>query len=266
MAAALEEFAVLRPAALEMEGRPYRVKKLELIDYRPERSADTLLVSPGCIGIFIGPKGSALLAEVREAATGGKESGGFADRLRSQLADRPGMPVADAVDLLLKQPVFGSVRYGGRTVVSSVFPAPGAPLAAIALPYNGGQLAPGAFSLVEHYLEGRTEELDGIAIRHSPQLTAAEKAALDKLPPEMAELNVGTAVFCFALSVIAIAAAVSLATGICCPQRGVSLPSDTTSSTPVPNVHITDVQLSNMSAALAARELLRIRREILERT
>lgn len=265
MAITFSDLEVLRPAALEAEGRPYRVTQLEVLDYQPTYGdLDTILVRPGCIGVFVGPKPSPLIAAVRHAirANDGTDQR-LANTIREQLAGRARIALEDAVDLLVQQPVFASIRYGGRTLVSSLFAPPGLPMAAVAIPYNGGTLAPRGFSLVEHYTPGATDALDAVLVRHTPQLTKGEKAALDRLPTDLAEMNVGTAALCFALSAVAIASAVCLATGICCPHRP-RVPRDDEDFATTPDFHLQDEQLTQMNPALAARHLLRIRRDALE--
>jgi hypothetical protein len=266
MSLTLENVQVLRPASLETEGRPYRVKPLEVIDYETDLYAEgTLLVRSGSIGLFAAPKGSALLDEVRRAATAGDGSDReVAQRIREQFIDRKMLPIDEAVRLLIDQPVFASMRYGGRTLATSIFTPPGADIAAVAMPYNGGRLASDGFSLVEHYREDSGAELDAFVLRHAPALTRAESAALDKLPAEMLEMNVGNAALCYALSLVGIAVVVSLATGICCPHWVVRANDPGAASTPMPDLHIGDAQVERMSAATTARHLLRIRREMLE--
>jgi hypothetical protein len=266
MSLTLENVQVLRPASLETEGRPYRIKPLEVIDYKADLDADgTVLIRPGTIGLFAAPKGSPLLEEVRRAATAGDGSDrAVAERIREQFVDRQMLPIEEAVRLLIDQPVFASMRYGGRTLATSIFTPPGSDIAAVAMPYNGGRLAQDGFSLVEHYREDSDAELDGFVLRHAPELTRSESAALDKLPAEMSEMNVGNAALCYALSLVGIAAVVSLATGICCPHWVVEANDPGSASTPMPDLHLGDAQLEKISAAATARHLLRIRREMLE--
>src|SRR5262249_37579084 len=152
MSLTLDDVQVLRPASLETEGRPYRIKPLEVIDYAADLDAErgALLVKPGCIGLFAAPKGSELLEEVRRAATAGDGSDrAGADRIRAMFVDRQMLPVEEAIRVLIAQPVFASLRYGGRTLATSVFTPPGSEIAAVAMPYNGGRLASEGFSLVE---------------------------------------------------------------------------------------------------------------------
>ena len=55
----------------------------------------------------------------------------------------------------------------------------------------GGKLADARLLLVEHPVSDNVKPLDVLVLRHLPELTKAERAALQKVPAEQRAMNVG---------------------------------------------------------------------------
>ncbi|RYG24114.1 hypothetical protein EON82_11825, partial [bacterium] len=214
----VSEIETILPVAREIESRQVRKSPLPVIDYVPSAGEEGFfLAEPGALTVFLARKGSWVLDEVRRAAV---DATGYDSELFQKLAKyfdgRQSVPLGEAVDMVLRQPTFSSVRYQNKVLASSLFLPEDIPVVALALPYNGGEFDPAAFVLVEHLREGSDVEFEGLILRHSPELTEAEREALRLVPPDQDENNVGGIGMCFAACAIAVAALVCLATTLCC--------------------------------------------------
>lgn len=255
------DFDILGAAAKEAESRPLRCSEIEVMDYVPSSVDPALqLAGPGTITLILARKGSRILDEIRAAAGAGNGADQqLTARLRAQSRGRTPLPLEDALELLKTQPVIADVRYGGITVASNYFVPDDADYTAVILPYNGGRLARQGFTLVEHWREDVDCPLQAVALRHAPALTPAERAALEQVPADQLELNVGRAYMCWALSVIAIAALVTLV-AIC--TYGPEEDDDHDG----PNDHLSEDDILALGPAVTARQLLALRRRKLEGT
>lgn len=247
----------LGAAALEAESRPMRCSPIEILEYTPS-SGDPArqLAGPGTVTLFLARKGSPVLDEIRAAASGGQDQQ-LTARLRAQSKGRTPLPLNRALEMLKAQPVFADVRYGGLTLASNYFVPGDAACSAVVLPYNGGRLARQGFTLVEHWRAADDSPLQAVALLHAPPLTAAEKAALEQVPADQLELNVGKSYMCWALSAIALAALVTLA-AICTYQP------ESDDDHRGPGDHLDEDEILALGPAATARELLRLRRRKLE--
>jgi|GEM_PF-5741771 hypothetical protein len=215
------EILAILPAAREAENRPVRARSVRVVDYRPTPDLDGYYLGvPGALTVFLARRGSWILDAVAAAAV---SQDGEDSRLYAQLAryfdGRQTMPLEDAVALVVQQPTYASVRYQGKTLATSLFLPEDIPVIALNLPYNGGDIDLGAFTLIEHYREDSEIEFDAVVLRHMPELNEAERDAMKLVPPDQDELHVGGIGMCFALCGVAVAALVCLATGLCC-NRG----------------------------------------------
>jgi hypothetical protein len=204
------DIELLRPLALEAASRPIRHRKLEVIDYQPssDRPEEHLALA-GTITVLLAKPGSKLLMEIRSAvAACDNRDRKLAKRLYKQYANRYPSPLPEAVKVAQSQPVFADLRYGGATLAPYLFVPKDLDVAIVNLPYNGGRLARGGFSLAEH---PRTEEdisLDVLVLRNTPPLSKAEVSALAKVPEAQRELNVGAGPGEVACSVVLLTLAV----------------------------------------------------------
>jgi len=244
----------------EIESRPMRVRKLDVVEYSPQGDAATRpLVVPGTITIILARAGSAQLARVREAARKGQALDAELSALvYEKYENRKPVSVAEAVARICAQPVIAEIRYGGSTILSGAAVADDLELAVTAVPYNGGRLAPGGFSLVERYREGTGHQLEGFILASAPPLTEAEKAALQQVPEDQLELNVGQ-VHAEALPFIATITVVAETAvfAVAWTKTAWGLMSQG-------EEHIKEDELQNLGPGASARKLLAIRRKILE--
>jgi hypothetical protein len=246
-------FEPIRAVALEVEARPSRTSKIEVLDYRPShRDEHLFLAKPGTVTLFLARRGAEVLSEIRHlVGTSSDKDRLLTARLMSQFERRTVVTLEKAAALLTAQPVFASVRYHGRTLAQSLFVPDDLDVCVVPMPYNGGHLSLDEFTLVEHYLPDAADRLEAIAIRHAPPLTRAEQAALNAVPEDQNEWNVSSPMMCYALTGVAIVAVVIGATSFC---YHIESPEET----------IPEVEIRAIGPAATARRLLAIRRRIIE--
>ncbi len=248
------------PAFRETQARPIRVTNLDVID----RSPLSDIGASGAITVFIARKGSGALDDVRVAVT---EGSGYSQKVLDRLRGPTEAPFAgfeislpEFVQMVVRAPVFADVRYGGEVLNRGLFLPEGLDLAISVFPYNGGRLAREGFSLAEHYQEGTDVALEGLVVRASPPLTAAERAALDKVPEDQSVLNVGTALSCkttwWAVAVMTAVRAIQATAAVTC----FTIVAVQASAAP-----LSEAELAERGPAASARKLLAIRRDLLLR-
>jgi hypothetical protein len=243
-------------AAHEAESRPLRHTPVEIIDYHPSRHDRHVLAPTGSVMVYVAQKGSRVISRIRDTVS--SKSGGdiqLAEELHKQYEGRKLLSPFQAWRQLKSQAVFGDIRYGGRTIANNLFVPAGATAAWIASPYNGGHLSPRELTLVEHFREGSPAALEAIALRCQPSLTPAERAAVDAVPADQLELNLGPNGDCCGgvTDVVQIIIAIIVATSLCDPQGW--------SQDPVE--HLSEEELKAMSPTATAIRLMEIRREAL---
>jgi len=191
------DLRALNAATLEAERRALRQRRLAVFDYQPSsKEAVVALAAPGTVTLYLGRRGEPMLRQIAETAMRkGRDDARLALKIREGLErrERQRMSVPEAVDLLVKQPVFADLRYGGKTVASHLFVPDDMDIVSVVMPYNGGRLARGGFTLVEHIAEGSHAALTGLLVRAAPPLTRAEAVALSLVPSSQLEANVGVA-------------------------------------------------------------------------
>lgn len=249
-----EPIQALRPVALEIEARPSRVSPIDVLDYTPDHDDyPRMLAKPGTVTLFVARQGSDVIGRIRDAVTsGGDEDAHIAAELAEQFRRRSMVPIEEAVATLLVQPVFASVRYGERTMAQSLFAPDDVQACVVPMPYNGGYVADDSFKLVEHYLPGTHERLAALAVRHTPPLTPAERAALKAVPPDQREWSIGQPMACYAITAITVTIVLAGATYAC---PGITEPEE-----------LPDETIKALGPEATARKLLAIRRQVLEGT
>jgi len=188
--------AVLATFVDEEESRATRTSPIEAtqLDISRDNRDKQVLGLPGTVTFYLGYRGSPAMATLRQLVKTPATSPPAAD-VKKLLALPPRdarVTKDEAVRAIKREPVLADIRYAGKTLVSRVL-AQKTKLTVAVCPYNGGRLNSSAFSLVEHVKDGRTEALDAVAIVCAPPLTAAEKAAADKVRAEESEMNIGVA-------------------------------------------------------------------------
>jgi len=260
MAANLRDFRILDLLATEAARRPIRRRQLEIMDYEPtDPRPETHLALEGTITLLVGRSGSRAMTEVREAlATKPARTEAVARKLYLQYRKRKQVPLAKAVKTALEQPVFADVLHGDTVLTESLFVPKDMEIAFVPFPYNGGALADRGLVLIEHPVSEDVEPLDVLALRHPPELSKAERAALNSVPPEQNSLNVGRSAGSHACSVVALTLAVVAEVAIVAVTFAI-----TGGISRAHMEHIDDGDIRKMGPAKTARELVRMRREFL---
>jgi hypothetical protein len=241
----------LRPVALEIEARPSRVTKIEVIDYRPLDWDRRLLAKPGTVTLFVAWRGAEILDRIRHAVSSGDgEDQAIAADLAARFARRSMVSIEEAVAALMIQPVFASVRYGERTLAQSLVAPEADDVCVVPMAYNGGYLASDGFKLVEHFLPDSDAGLEAVLLRHAPPLSPAERAALLAVPPDQREWSVAQPMACYAITAVTVTLVLAGATYAC---PGITEPET-----------LPEEEIKTIGPAATARKLLAIRRTILE--
>jgi len=241
----------------ERDIRIQRKSNIKVIDYEPsDINAETHLAWSGSLGIMVAPKGAEILKRFEESVTSdSKKDIELATELKNDVVGREPLSYEDAVQILVKEPVFASIKYKGRILSSGIFIPDGLQAYTAGIPYSGGEIDINSFELVEHLKDGTEgNNLEAIILRRAPKLTEAEKFALSELNDD--ELNIGYAPMCFAASAVTFTLTVSAATGMTCPHY-----SDYKRGLKSPDLNI-DIKSANPE--LIARQILNSRREIIE--
>jgi hypothetical protein len=252
---------LFRPARLEVEKRPIRVTKIEVVKSMLEAEPEAGLTFPGTVTVFVAPKRSGALDAVRSAATqGGEHVKALRERLKKQCFRRKeAMSPEEFAKRLVREPVFADIRYGGTALTSGVFVPKGLDLVFMIFPYNGGRLAPDGLSLAEHFSVGSSAALEALAVRNEPPLTEAEKVALRSVPPDQLSRNLAVFDDChttwwavaFFFGPLVVAGALTLAA--------------TCAAALARDNHINEREIRKLGPAASARALLTMRRKSLER-
>jgi hypothetical protein len=238
-------------ASHEREDRPLRYTTVPFIDYRPKGESRISLAPAGSVMVYVGHKGSSTLKKIREAAQAGDGSDvKVAEELYKLYKDTPLLSPHRAFQILRAQPVIASIRYGGRTLATNVMLRPEFDTVFVASPFNGGRLRPDELTLVEHYKENSKDSLEAVAIRRAPNLTAAERAALEQVPSDQLEGNLAPNGSCCdnITDIVQVVIAVTFALA-CDPVHR--------------DVHISEADLKKLSPTATAIQLMDIRREAL---
>lgn len=246
------------PLADEMENRATDVSKVALIDYQPSRGENPVwLTLPGTVTIFVTRGNSDLLDQLKAAINKRADDVILAitDRLRKQFEKRKPLSLKAAAEQVIAEPVFAEIRYLGASVARSVFVPADVDACVVSLPYNGGAVKKSGLEIVQYVSTAESPRLRALAVRHAPELTDAETAALRELPDAGIGANIGTAAMCYAITGVAIVAAVMGATSFCVGR--VLNPHD-------PVEHLSVGEIKRLGPARTARGLLRARRKALQ--
>lgn len=257
----LKELRTLDAFSAEAAKRPIRRRKLDVVDYHPaDPRPETHLALEGTVTLLVARPGSRLMAEIREAVkTKPAKTEDVARKLYVQYKNRKEVPLAQAVKTVIAEPVFANVLHGDRVLLESLFVPKDLEVAFVPFPYNGGVLANTGLMLIEHPASEEAESLDVLALRHAPELTKAERAALDKVPPEQVALNLGRGPGIQACSVLLLAAAVVVEVAVVAATFAITGKVSIVHMQP-----IGEVQIRELGPAGTARALVEMRRKFLQ--
>ncbi|MCH9632686.1 MAG: hypothetical protein S4CHLAM6_10240 [Chlamydiae bacterium] len=244
--------------SIESEQRRSRRTTMEVLQYEPsDKSASNHLVWAGSVGVFVAKKGSKTLKRIIEAVrTNNGEDVIIAKEIADTYASRPMLSHQEAVDLAISQDSFADVSYGGRLLFYNATVVEGVDVCAIGLPYNGGRIYPEAFELIEHYANESADELEGVVLYRPQKLSTSEANALSSLNEDDEWYNIGKHFMCFAASAVTVFATVCAATAACCHSASFT-------KRGLVNPHVQDDLAKKLDSITTAKELLKLRRDIL---
>lgn len=259
----MENLKQIQLAAFETESRSYEHSTLEVLNYTPKKGSRVLLTAQGTATLFLSKKGDKFIKEINQfvkSKNGDEQT--IADKFKKQFEGLKELSLEEARIYHSKSAVISSLKYGNKTLVDSIFIPDNIKVLGVSFPYNGGQLENKNFQLFQYLKDATKQRIEGFIVIHEPKLTKAEADILKQLPANQFELNIGTNPVGFATALIAIAAAVSLATGICCPQINENFVIPNYAYDPY-DVHLPDNVIQQISVTAAASEILKIRRDFL---
>jgi hypothetical protein len=250
----MDKSTLLQLAADEVEERELHHSSIEVLDYVPSDPSRGVLAPAGSVTVFVSQKGAPILQRIRAAAK--EKSGldvGLSEEIRAAFRGRERVTCYRAYRLLKDSASFASIRYGSKTLATNILPPPGPNLVVLANPYNGGKLKPSELTLVEHRVPSAKTGLEAVALRHSPPLTKAERAAVEQVPESQLEMNLTMDAECcddwtFIAHVI-----VAITFAMLCMRAPEA----------EDQVTLSPEEIERLGPAASARKLLNIRRELL---
>lgn len=247
---------VFRPLVKEAFGRPLGVTKLEVIESEVEDAEEqTLFGAEGNVVLFIGRVGANSIDSVRQAARDPKAALTLSRELLDVGLRQRRVPVEKAVQVLVETPSFAELRYGGQMIAQHLFLPEGVDLVPFIFPYAGGRLAARGFEFAERYREGETDNrIEGIIVRKHPDLTDAERAAIETLPDELLANNVTPSRWCDTTWLTVATALIMLS----CVTTALG-----TSPAAEERIHLLEDELYALGPEPSPAELLEIRRKFM---
>lgn len=211
---------IIRHLDEELVKRHIRTQPIECLSYKPSTTdANSYLVPPGAVAVFIAPVDSSIFAELRDAVQdpGSPKDRVMIEKLRATLSAGESVGVVEAARRVSLHPTVAAVRCGQEILARHLSLFAPSPLLITYLPFAGGTSA--AMELVEYYLDNKSPHLRALAIAHQGKLTAAEAAALEKLS-HVGGINIGPSPLCYAicgLTMAMTAAGITLAMAMSTP-------------------------------------------------
>ncbi|WP_406346702.1 hypothetical protein [Streptomyces sp. NBC_00648] len=211
----------------------------------------------GTVLLFWARPGTTLIGVLEKAYSTGDEMvlRQLSADFQEQLDTRPVQPIDVAFEKLLSAPVYFDVMYGSRTVASSLALVDEIDYGAVVFAYNGGELRDADFQIIERYRDFERASYDTLIVKTAPDLSAVEQQAVDAVPEHLLEMNVAHTIMC-PLACVAIAAVV-IALVTC--AGGCKMLRER-----LDEVELTEEQIKRLGSLASARDLLSMRREILD--
>ena len=148
--------------------------QVPVVRYEPTSLRGEPLAPRGSVVVFLAARGSKELSAIRATAS----------------ADGPAEALLAGTDAVDKDGYRVTLSYGDKTLAEEVpVPRDGRPVRLL-LPFTGGEIEPGELLI---RASGEGDEVEGVAVRHDPPLSAIEHAALTLLPKDMLSVNLGAA-------------------------------------------------------------------------
>jgi len=254
-----ELFEVLRLLESDKQFRRLPRKSTpKVVLHNPAESLEAELTPPGSITIFMAPADSPFLEDVTTAFS-------TADRGRQEAlqkivtesaASRSTISLIESMKELTADRTYADLNYGSKALARNLGLPNRIPFGTLTLPYNGGDLDDRKFELVEYTREGIKERLGAVIIRRPPVLTAAEREALDKVPADLLEINIGSSpLMPMTLALVTIAAFVAI--------NAITLGPAPSSLAAQLRIELAEESIRELGPLASAQELLALRQRLL---
>jgi hypothetical protein len=209
---------------------------------------------PGSVTILWASRGSELLRHIENAyASRDIETlRTLGERVARDTLRRSVISIREAVDQLIDAPVYFEFRYNGKTQARNLALINGIDIACLPFPYNGGRLREDDFTIVEYYRPRHRAEYDYFVLIAPPRLTELEKIALEAVPADQLEMNLGAAGKCWGWCAATVVAVVVLTVVVACGPICAKLDS----------LSLSEEVLKRLGPIASARELVNMRREL----
>lgn len=213
---------------------------------------------PGSVLLMFATRGSGELAEFESAflARDRERLAALQDQVQRSLQDRPLLSMSDAVGKLIDSPVHFDFRYSGKPLAAGLGLINGIQLGAILFPTNGGRILAEQLTVLEYCDPPDAPGYDYLVIHREASLTDLEQQVLASVPPDQTEINIssGASVMVFPAVIGYVVVATLVGTACVAPSDALD------------RVHLSEEQVRRLGAHASARELLRLRREVHERS
>lgn len=224
----------------------------------------TELLPPGSGALILASQSTEVFSGLEEALANGDVEGinSLIEIHKQQSPRLEEVPIEEALRELISTPVYGDLRYGGKTLVTNAFTTERVGLTRIFFPFAGGLFNPESFTFAK-FASSRDDsgQLNALVVLHQPRLSNREAAVLNRLPEAQRELLFGEAggiractpgALFATVTAGLIVAAVGTAIGNCAPQFD-----DGFQEVVLPET------FNNARVNIAVRELVNIRRTLL---
>lgn len=224
---------------------------------------DVNLVPQGCVMAIFAEEDSPQLQAIYDALADEKSSviRDVALKLRDSSIKRTVVPAIKAAQSIISQPAYAELYYGNMFLAGGAFAPEDTDLSCILLPYTGGELDDGQFSLVTYKREEHTRDLNALILKRTPDLTSAEKAALAQVGSEfhIGPADLASIGFCTPAALFACVTAGVIVAGVGVGawyylHHGATQPRD---------LRVSEENIARLGPTASARELLAARRRIL---
>jgi hypothetical protein len=177
------------------EDRASRVESVQRVPSLELQGDSTELLPSGTGVLILSPAQSEIFDELRQAVHGNDPSRieEIVQREKEERAQFSEMEIGEALDLYLSAPVYGDLRYGGKTIVPNAITRDEMGFTRVFFPFAGGEFDPDAFTFVEYLREPDAAPLKAMVVIHQPQLSDRERQVLEQLPEFSQEMKFGHA-------------------------------------------------------------------------
>lgn len=223
------------------------------------------LFLPGTVTILMAKKGNSDLMSLQKAVDLGdsKSINQFSKKLAEGFKDRKEMNLDDAAKLIKSIPSYTQFKYAGNVVIDYMNLSGNLPYAIAIFPYAGGNIDINLFEQIDYAKTAGDSIYESLIVIHEPNLTVDEKALMEKVPNYARETTVG---FCPAACGVAAAVVVSwvvVAVVVTSVVAAATAKDITTNFDALNNVHLSADKMRTLGPVNSARELVRLRKEIL---